>query len=182
MLAFGRPGMALDFGGIVKEYAVDRAAVLCGEAGFEHGLVDLGGDIRIVGPHPGGAPWTVGIRHPRRPDEVVGSVDLARGAIATSGDYERFVEIDGERYGHIVSPGTGVPVPALASVTAIADECVVAGSATTIAMLMEVRGPAWLAELGLPHLFIDQALRVGGTLSASFAASLPGEGELRAPA
>jgi FAD:protein FMN transferase len=169
-LAFGRRGMELDFGGVVKEYAADRAAVICAEAGFRHGLVDLGGDIRIIGPHPDGTPWSVGIRHPRRPDGIMASIDLARGAVASSGDYERFVEIDGRRYGHIISPRTGMPVQALSEVSVIADECVVAGSATTIAMLMEELGPAWLAELGLPHVFMDRDMRIGGTLAPSFTA------------
>jgi thiamine biosynthesis lipoprotein len=169
-LRFGVAGMAVDFGGLVKEYAADRAAVICAEAGFTHGLVDLGGDIRIIGPHPDGAPWSVGIRHPRRPAEVMASIDLPHGAVATSGDYERFIEIDGRRYSHIVSPSTGMPVRALASVSVVADECIVAGSATTIAMLLEQRGPQWLKEVGLPHIFMDGDLRIGGTLSPEFAA------------
>jgi thiamine biosynthesis lipoprotein len=170
-LRFGVAGMALDFGGLVKEYATDRAAVICADAGFTHGLVDLGGDIRIVGPHPDGAPWSVGIRHPRRPGEVMASIDLPRGAVATSGDYERFVEIDGRRYSHIVSPLTGMPVRMLASVSVVAEECIVAGSATTIAMLLEERAPKWLREVGLPHIFMDQDMRIGGTLSPDLAAS-----------
>lgn len=171
-LRFGVAGMALDFGGLVKEYAADRAAVICAEAGFTHGLIDLGGDIRIIGPHPDGAPWSVGIRHPRRYGEVMASIDLPQGAVATSGDYERFVEIDGRRYGHILSPSTGMPVRALASVSVVADECIVAGSATTIAMLLEERAPQWLSEVGLPHVFMDQDLRIGGTLSPEFAAQV----------
>ena len=167
-LAFGVPGMALDFGGVVKEYAADRAAVLCAEAGFRHGLVDLGGDIRIMGPHPDGAPWIVGIQHPRERDGVMATIELARGAVASSGDYERFIEVDGRRYGHIISPATGMPVRSLAAVSVVADECVVAGSATTIAMLMEERGAAWLSKLGLPHVFMDENLRLGGTLARSF--------------
>jgi FAD:protein FMN transferase len=166
-LTFGVAGMALDFGGIVKEYAADRAAVICEEQGMRHGLVDLGGDIRIIGPHPDGAPWIVGIRHPRRSGEVMASINLVGGAIASSGDYERFIEIDGRRYGHIVSPRTGMPVRALAAVSVVADECVVAGSATTIAMLMEEAGPAWLTEVGLPYVFMDREMRIGGTLAVA---------------
>jgi thiamine biosynthesis lipoprotein len=169
-LAFAVAGMDLDFGGVVKEYAADRAAVICTEAGFAHGLVDLGGDIRIVGPHPDGAPWIVGIQHPRVPDAVMAQLDLFHGAVATSGDYERFIEIEGRRYCHIVSPRTGMPVEGLAGVSVVADECVVAGSATTIAMLMEARGPEWLTEFGLPHVFMRRDLSVGGTLATQFAA------------
>jgi len=162
-LAFGASGMEIDFGGVVKEYAADRAAVICAEAGFRHGLVDLGGDIKIIGPHPDGAPWVVGIQHPRIADAVMATLDVSYGAVATSGDYERFFQIDGKRYCHILSPRTGMPVRGLAGVSVAAEECVVAGSATTIAMLMEDRGPAWLDEVGLPHVWMDQQLRVGGT-------------------
>ena len=162
-LVFGFPGMEIDFGGVVKEYAADRAATLCAEAGVRHGLVDLGGDIKIVGPHPDGTAWAVGIQHPRSAEAVMATLDLFQGAIATSGDYERFVEIDGRRYSHILSPRTGMPVCGLAGVSVAAPECVVAGSATTIAMLMEDRGAQWLAEVGLPHVWMDQQLRVGGT-------------------
>jgi thiamine biosynthesis lipoprotein len=162
-LAFGASGMEIDFGGVVKEYAADRAAVICVEAGFRHGLVDLGGDIKIIGPHPDGAPWVVGIQHPRIADAVMATLDVSYGAVATSGDYERFLEIDGKRYCHILSPRTGMPVRGLAGVSVAAEECVVAGSATTIAMLMEDRGPEWLDEVGLPHVWMDQQLRVGGT-------------------
>ena len=165
-LEFGVRGMALDFGGVVKEYAADRAAVICLEAGVRHGLVDLGGDIRIIGPHPDGAPWSVGIQHPRTPDAVMATLNVSHGAVATSGDYERYLAIDGKRYCHILSPRTGMPVHGLAGVSVYAGECIVAGSATTIAMLMEDRGPTWLEEVGLPHVWMDQEQRVGGTYAA----------------
>lgn len=171
-LAFGVPAMEIDFGGVVKEYAADRAAVICAEAAFRHGLVDLGGDIKIIGPHPDGAPWSVGIQHPRIADAVMATLDLGYGAVATSGDYERFLEVDGKRYCHILSPRTGMPVRGLAGVSVAAEECVVAGSATTIAMLMEDRGPAWLEEVGLPHVWMDHELRVGGTYAARADSSL----------
>jgi thiamine biosynthesis lipoprotein len=166
-LEFGVRGMELDFGGVVKEYAADRAAVICAEGGLRHGLVDLGGDIKIIGPHPDGTPWSVGIQHPRRAEAVMATLELTRGAVATSGDYERYLAIDGKRYCHILSPRTGMPVRSLAGVSVFAEECIVAGSATTIAMLMEERGPAWLEEVGLPHVWMDQGERIGGTYRAT---------------
>jgi thiamine biosynthesis lipoprotein len=166
-LQFGVRGMELDFGGVVKEYAADRAAVICAEAGIRHGLIDLGGDVRIIGPHPDGAPWSVGIQHPRQADAVMATLEVARGAVATSGDYERYLTIDGKRYSHIFSPRTGMPVQGLAGVSVFAEECIVAGSATTIAMLMEERGPSWLEEVGLPHVWMDRQLRVGGTYAST---------------
>jgi thiamine biosynthesis lipoprotein len=166
--------MEIDFGGVVKEYAADRAATLCADAGLRHGLVDLGGDIKVIGPHADGSPWVVGIQHPRIADAVMATLDLSHGAIATSGDYERFVEVEGRRYSHILSPRTGMPVQGLAGVSVVAPECVVAGSAATIAMLMEERGPAWLEEFGLPHVWMEPGLRVGGTYAIP--ASRPAEG------
>jgi len=164
------PGMELDFGGIVKEYAADRLATMCVEAGCRHGLINLGGDIRVVGPHPDGTPWSIGIKHPRAAQlqgedggASAGSLRLARGAVTTSGDYERCLVVDGRRYGHVFNPRTGWPASHLASVTVIADLCVVAGSASTIAMLMEKNGPAWLARQGVRHLWIDTEGRAGGS-------------------
>ena len=87
-------GMELDFGGIGKEYAADRAATICVDHGIAHGLVNLGGDVRVIGTQPDGAPWRIGIRHPRSADAVLATVELSDGAVATSGDYERYFEVE----------------------------------------------------------------------------------------
>lgn len=157
-------GMELDFGGIVKEYAVDRLVTLCWNKSIHHGLVNLGGDVRIIGPHPDGSPWHVGIQHPREKGTAIQTIALKRGGIATSGDYERCITIDGIRYGHILNPKTGWPVSQMASVTVVGDFCVVAGSASTIAMLKENNGPEWLRSMGLPHLWVDVKGSSGGTI------------------
>jgi thiamine biosynthesis lipoprotein len=164
ILAFPDPGLELDFGGSVKEYAVDRAAALAWESQIQHGLINLGGDIKIVGPHPDGRPWAIGIQHPRRPGQIIRSLELYRGAMASSGDYERCIVIDDKRYGHVLNPVTGWPVGYLAAVSVVADFCVVAGSAATIAMLKEQSGPSWLAEMGLPHYWISVKGEMGGAL------------------
>ena len=163
-LAFLQPGMELDFGGIVKEYAVDRAATLCREANITHGFINLGGDVRFMGPRGDGEPWALGIGHPRRPGDVLLNLSVTRGAVASSGDYERCIVLDGVRYAHILNPKTGWPVRHLAAVSVMSDFCVVAGSASTIAMLKEEEGPEWLQDLGLPHLWIDVNGRQGGDL------------------
>lgn len=150
-LTFAKAEMELDFGGIVKEYAADRAATLCLNAGISHGIVNLGGDIKIIGSHPNGKSWHIGIQHPRDKAKVWKTLKLKTGALASSGDYERFVLIDGVRYGHILNPKTGYPVRQLAAVSVVADLCVVAGSAATIAMLKEKEGEKWLKSLGLQH-------------------------------
>jgi thiamine biosynthesis lipoprotein len=164
MLEFLQPGMELDFGGIVKEYAVDRAASLCREANITNGLINLGGDIRLTGPRNDGEPWIVGISHPRKPGLLMLNLSVTRGAIASSGDYERCIVIDGVRYAHILNPKTGWPVRHLAAVSVIGDFCLVAGSASTIAMLKEEQGPTWLKELGLPHMWMDVNGMQGGDL------------------
>ncbi len=159
------PGMQLDFGGIVKEYAADRLASLCWSAGCQHGFINLGGDIRVLGPHPDGSPWRIGIKHPRSEGaDPLRIIELTQGGIASSGDYERGIEINGTRYGHILNPKTGWPVQYLAAVTVVADLCVLAGSAATIGMLKEQAGPTWLAGLGLDYLWVDTAGGAGGTL------------------
>lgn len=166
VLEFTVPGMEIDFGGIVKEYAVDRAAALCQSQGIRHGIVNLGGDIKIIGPRADGSPWRIGIRHPRQQDALADTLLLHQGALASSGDYERCIIIGGIRYGHILNPKTGWPVKHLAAVSVASDFCVIAGSASTIAMLKEDQGPAWLESLGLPHYWFDVEGRAGGPLFA----------------
>jgi thiamine biosynthesis lipoprotein len=160
-------GQQIDFGGFGKEYAADRAAQVCREHGVRSGLVDLSGDIAVVGPHPDASPWVVGVRSPRAdgPGEAAASVALDRGGIATSGDYQRCMVVGGRRYAHILDPRTGWPVEGLTSVSVIAPQCLVAGAASTIAMLFGRQGGAWLDGLGLPNLRIDAEGRMSGTLA-----------------
>lgn len=174
VLEFSVPGMEIDFGGVVKEYAADRAATLCREGGVHHGFINLGGDIKIIGLRPDGAPWRIGIRHPRRKDALLETLSLYEGALASSGDYERCILVDGVRYGHVLNPKTGWPVRRLASVSVVADLCVVAGSVSTITMLKEEKGPSWLEELGLRHIWVDVDGRCGGSFETPGAADEPG--------
>lgn len=162
LLRFPQPGLEIDFGGVVKEYAADRAAVICQNAGVWHGFVNLGGDIRIIGPHPDGQPWSVGIQHPRQPGAVMNTLNLSNGGMASSGDYERCIRIGDRRFSHIVNPKTGWPVQHLASVSVVGDFCLIAGSASTIAMLKEQDGPEWLQQLGLAHAWMDVDGQMGG--------------------
>jgi thiamine biosynthesis lipoprotein len=148
-------GMEIDFGGFGKEYAVDRAALMLRDAGAESALVNLAGDLAILGPQPDGSPWRVGIRHPRKADAAIATLPVTSGAIATSGDYERFIEIDGVRHCHVLDPRTGRSAHGFQSVTVHAESCIVAGSASTIAMLKGCNaGLDWLASLGLAHFCV----------------------------
>ncbi|HET6304331.1 MAG TPA: FAD:protein FMN transferase, partial [Myxococcota bacterium] len=112
------------------------------------------------------SPWRVGIRHPLRRDGVLARVELFAGGIATSGDYERFMIVAGRRYGHILDPRTGWPVEGLAGVSVVASHCLIAGTASTVAMLKgAAEGPRFLADLGLPHVHTTREGVAGGTLA-----------------
>ena len=163
-------GMQLDFGGYVKEYAADVSAQICRDAGINNGIVNLGGDVCIIGPHADGKAWKVGIRDPRNPSVPMSFVFLSVGGLASSGDYERFMIVDGIRYAHILNPKTGWPVNSLASASVYAEQCVVAGTSSTIAMLKgEREGERWLNELGLPYICMHQNGQVSGTLQKTSA-------------
>lgn len=146
-------GMEIDLGGIGKEYAVDRCYGVALECGIQHGFVNLGGDLRIIGPRPDGSPWHIGIQHSQKANSTAANVKLKSGALATSGDYERYIELDGTRYCHILNPKTGWPVQGLHSVSVMADSCLIAGTLATIAMLFgKERGRNFLEEQGVTFL------------------------------
>jgi len=155
-IALTRAGMQLDFGGIGKEYAADRAATLLQSHGVRHGLVNLGGDIRLMGPRPDGSAWQLGVRHPRDPLRLSAQMSLYDGALATSGDYERFIELDGRRYSHLLDPRTGWPVQAWQSVSVVAPACLAAGALSTVAMLQGDGALPFLASQGVDYLAVDR--------------------------
>jgi len=162
-LCFAQSGMELDLGGLGKEYACDRAAELCSELGATNGFVDLGGDIRAIGPQASGEPWRIGIRNPHDGASMVAHVALGEGALATSGNDQRFIAVDGVRYCHILDPRTGWPARGLSSVTVIAPRCLVAGSLATMAMLRGSEAGAWLRRLGVRHIIVDDQGRRSGS-------------------
>jgi thiamine biosynthesis lipoprotein len=160
-------GMEIDFGGCVKEYAADSAANILQGADIEHALVDLAGDIATLGGQAHGEPWQIGIRHPHYKSRAIAQVPLTAVALASSGDYERCIVIDKKRYGHILNPKTGWPAQGLIAVSVIAEQCLVAGSSATIAMLKPAaEALQWLGQLGLPWLAIDAELECHGTMRA----------------
>ena len=132
-----RPGMQIDFGGIGKEYAVDRATALLSEASNLPCLVNFGGDLFATDCPPGTEGWSVGIEAiDANATNVQRRIRLQRGALATSGDTRRFVLRDGVRYGHVLDPASGWPIAAAPrSVTVAADTCTEAGMLATLAML-----------------------------------------------
>ena len=125
------PGMELDLAGIAKGYGVDRAVALLEERGIESALVNLGGNIYALGAPPGEKGWSIGMRDPRGGHGIVGSLLLSDEAVATSGNYENYVEIDGVIYGHIIDPRVGRPVSHVLSVTVVAPTALEADALST---------------------------------------------------
>jgi len=153
--------MEIDFGGFVKEYIADAIANHCVSLGVVHGLVNLGGDIHVIGPHLNSEPWVIGITHPRQCNKAITSICVSKGGIATSGDYERFMVVDGVRYCHILNPLTGTSIlPKFASISVVADSCLVAGSFSTSAMLKSHSDNEWIKESSLPYVTVCQSLKV----------------------
>ena len=132
-------GMALDFGGFGKEYAVDMVSILARDHGIRDSLVDFGHDLRASGAPPGRPAWHIGLENPKAPGTSWGSVGLTAKAIASSGDYLRSFTLGGRRYGHILDPRTGWPVSnGCTQATVIADTCLQAGMLSTAAFIAGV--------------------------------------------
>jgi len=123
--------MGLDLGGIAKGYASDLAVAALKRRGVKGAIVACAGDIRLFGVREGGAPWRVGVQHPRDKAALLTELDLTDGAVSTSGDYERFFIKDGVVYHHIMDPRTGGPARGLVSVTILAREAWLADSLAT---------------------------------------------------
>lgn len=161
-----RAGTRFDLGGVAKGFAVDRAVANLIELGISSALIDLGGNLFCLGLPAGRDAWRVGVRDPLDRDRIFATVGLVNRAVATSGAYERFVEIDGRRYGHIMNPATGRPAEGLLSVTVIARTATLAdGLSTTLYVL----GPSGAVDLLRRRYRNVEAVLV-----------LPGEGDTEA--
>jgi thiamine biosynthesis lipoprotein len=154
----------LGIAGLAKGYRVDRAARVLEARGIMDYVVDGGGDMRVSSATKGG-PWNIKVAHPRRPGEALGTVGLASGAIATSGDYEWFFEADGVRYHHILDPATGRPAQKCVSATVIAESAVDADALATGLFVMGPSEGLALAERlpGVEALLIAPDLSVRTT-------------------
>ncbi len=149
-------GMALDLGGIGKEYAVDRVLGLLRDRCTQPLLVNFGGDLAVSGPRADGNAWQVGIDlsdgAATQPQAPAGVLALRAGGLATSGDARRYLLKDGVRYGHVLDPRTGWPVVgAPQAVTVAAPSCTEAGLLSTLALLQGPEAESWLAEQDMPH-------------------------------
>jgi thiamine biosynthesis lipoprotein len=130
-------GMALDFGGFGKEYAVDFVAQLAVDHGIPCALVDFGHDLRAIGAPPGRPAWHIGLEDPNKPGSAAGSIGVAGKGVASSGDYLRGFTVGGKRYGHIIDPRTGWPVAnGCRQATVVASTCLQAGVLSTTAFVL----------------------------------------------
>jgi thiamine biosynthesis lipoprotein len=144
-------GMEIDFGGIGKEYAVDRAIILAKQLTNSPVLVNLGGDLAVTCSRLNNEPWQVAIEHPDADSNHTSLADmivsLKSGALATSGDARRFLINDGKRYSHILNAKTGWPInEAPRSITVVAPQCIQAGILATLALLQGNHAEQFLDE------------------------------------
>ena len=130
-VSFRNPGTQIDLGGIGKGYAVDMAVRVLKGNGINSVLINFAGNIYAYGTPPGKDSWVIGLQHPRKSEGLLGSFEIADKAVSTSGDYEKFFTIDGERYSHIIDPRTGNPVKGIVSVTIVTDNATRADALST---------------------------------------------------
>ena len=132
------PDASIDLGGIAKGYITDRLADFLKENGVKSAVIDLGGNVVVVGKKTGGAPWTVGVRYPfGSQGELLGVLETGEASIVTSGIYERQFEENGIIYHHILDPNTGMPVRSdIVSVTVISESSMIGDVTTTVALLV----------------------------------------------
>jgi thiamine biosynthesis lipoprotein len=176
---FGRPGMRIDLGGFAKGHAVDRSIALLQRLGIEQAYVAAGGDSRVLGDR-GGRPWSVAIRDPRRPGEVVAVLPLEDTAISTSGDYERYFDergADGRvvRHHHLIDPATGRSPSAVRSVTILAHDGLTSEALSkTVFVLGVARGLELLETFpGVDAVIIDAEGRLHASPGLLAAGPLP---------
>ena len=129
-------GMRIGFGGIGKGYAADRAKQVMLDLGIESGIVNASGDLTAWGSQPDGKPWTIGIVNPNAAKEIFSCLNVSDMALATSGNYEKYVTIQGKKYSHTINPRTGLPVTGIKSVTILTRNAEVADAMATPVMVM----------------------------------------------
>lgn len=139
--------MALDLGAVAKGYAVDRAVRVLERGGASGALVEAGGDLRFFGTKPGERRWRIALAHPRESGSLIEIGEMPLLSVATSGDYERFFEVDGKRYHHLLDPRTGYPTRKAISATVWARTCMDADMLSTALFVMGPDGIPWIQGL-----------------------------------
>lgn len=152
-----RARMRMDLGGIAKLYILEAGARVLERAGVERAMLNGGGDVVAVG-RAGAPSWRVGVRDPRAPEKLLGVVELARGFVASSGDYERFFERGGRRYHHVLDPRTGYPSEGPRGVTLVAERLEAVNGLGVVIMVLGMKEGVRLVQAtpGLDALIVDR--------------------------
>ena len=152
-------GMRIGFGGIGKGYAAEKAKYILQQMGIENGIVNAAGDLTAWGYQPNGKPWTIGIADPNVTRNAFSYLELTNTSIATSGNYEKYVMIDGKKYSHTIDPKSGYPVSGIKSVTIISTNAEIADAIATPVMIMGIgAGLDMINQLnGIECIIIDDA-------------------------
>ena len=132
-------GMRIGFGGIGKGYAAEMAKRLLQRLGVKSGIVNASGDLTAWGFQPDGKAWTIGIVNPNFSGKIFSYMNITDLAVATSGNYEKFVMIDGMKYSHTINPKTGLPVRGIKSVTIITPNAEIADAMATPVTIMGIQ-------------------------------------------
>jgi thiamine biosynthesis lipoprotein len=171
------PGMRLDLGGIAKAYILRAGLGVLERAGIDRAIVNGGGDVVLAG-GAGGPPWRVGVRDPRSPANFVGVLEVARGFVLASGDYERYFVRDGRRYHHVLDPRTGYPAAGARGATFLGGELEAVNGLSVAAMVLGREAGAALAAAtpGVDALVVDGN---GSWMSPGFRARLAPEAQGR---
>jgi FAD:protein FMN transferase len=155
-------GMRIGFGGIGKGYAAECAKALLQKRGIKSGIVNAAGDLTTWGYQPDGKPWTIGIANPNASREIFSHMNITNTSVATSGNYEKFVVIDGKKYSHTIDPKTGLPVTGIKSVTIICSNTEIADAMATPVMIMGIEaGMDTVNQVkGLACIIVDENDRI----------------------
>lgn len=155
-------GMRIGFGGIGKGYAAECAKAFLQKKGINSGVVNAAGDLTAWGYQPNGEPWTIGIADPNASSEIFSHMNITNTSVATSGNYEKFVVIDGKKYSHTIDPRTGLPVTGIKSVTIICSNAEIADAMATPVMIMGIKAGIDMVNQvkGLGCIIIDENDRI----------------------
>lgn len=145
-------GMRIGFGGIGKGYAAEMAKQILLKNNVESGIINASGDLSAWGLQPNGKRWTIGVADPDSPNAAFSYMEISNKAVATSGNYEKFVTINGKKYSHTIDPKTGLPITGIKSVTIIASNAEFADAMATPIAVMGIKAGLFLIDQ-IPDLY-----------------------------
>ncbi|MDQ1166532.1 FAD:protein FMN transferase [Flavobacterium sp. SORGH_AS_0622] len=145
-------GMRIGFGGIGKGYAAEMAKQILLKQNVQSGIINASGDLSAWGLQPDGKKWTIGVANPDSPNGAFSYMEISNKAVATSGNYEKFVTINGKKYSHTIDPKTGLPITGIKSVTIIASNAEFADAMATPISVMGIKAGLFLIDQ-IPDLY-----------------------------